>query len=110
MTGAADPETGAGTETSPPPETCAAAHQDREERTMLIRNLKFAVAAVLFAALGACDGGALMGPEDAAIESPQARTACLAGGEVAIRAGCPDPVDGAVGNQMDKFRRMHQPE
>lgn len=58
---------------------------------MLIRNLKLAFAVTLVAALGACDGSALTGPQEAdeVVEKPLTRTACMAGGEVAQRAGCP---------------------
>jgi len=57
---------------------------------MLIRNLMLAFAVTLVAALGACDGSALTGPQEAdeVVEKPLTRTACMAGGEVAQRAGC----------------------
>lgn len=59
---------------------------------MLIRNLQLAFAVALIAALGACDGSALTGPQDAdeAVQEPLTRTACMAGGDVAQRAGCPE--------------------
>ncbi len=59
---------------------------------MLIKSLKFAFVAALLAAVGACDGSALTGPEETSevTEKPLARTACMAGGEVAQRAGCPE--------------------
>lgn len=67
---------------------------------MLARIMKLACAASMLIAIGACDGGALTGPEEEAA-SPLNRTACMAGGEVAIQAGCPGteeaPVHGADG-------------
>jgi hypothetical protein len=59
---------------------------------MLIRNLQFTFAVALIAALGACDGSALTGPQDSdeAVQKPLTRTACMAGGDVAQRAGCPE--------------------
>ena len=63
---------------------------------MWMRNIKVAAVATLLFALGACDGGALTGPqEEIAPEPPVARTACQAGGLVALRAGCMD--DGTAG-------------
>jgi len=59
---------------------------------MLIRNLKLAFAVALVAALAACDGSALTGPQEAdeVGQKPLTRTACMAGGDVAQRAGCPE--------------------
>ena len=59
---------------------------------MRIKNLRLALVAVLLAAVGACDGSTIAGPAepDEVVESPLARTACMAGGEVAVRAGCPE--------------------
>ncbi len=56
---------------------------------MLTRMLKLACAASMLFVIGACDGGALTGPEEDAPTSLN-RTACMAGGEVAVRAGCAD--------------------
>ena len=56
---------------------------------MSTKSLRIAFIAALIAAMAACDSSALTAPEDA-VENPQTRTACLAGGEVAVRAGCPD--------------------
>ena len=57
---------------------------------MRIKNLRLALVAVFLAAVGACDGSAVMGPQefDEAAERPLTRTACMAGGDVAQRAGC----------------------
>ena len=56
---------------------------------MLMKSLKLAGALALLGVVGACDGTTLMEP-DAAVETPPvARTACMAGGGVASRAGCP---------------------
>ena len=57
---------------------------------MRIKQLKLAFAAVLIAAFAACDGSSLTGPEEQEFEAPGLRTACMAGGEVAQRAGCPE--------------------
>jgi len=59
---------------------------------MPIKNLRLAVVAILLAAVGACDGSTFTGPTepDEVVERPLARTACMAGGEVAQRAGCPE--------------------
>lgn len=59
---------------------------------MRIKNLRLALVAILLAAVGACDGSTLAGPAEAdeVVERPVARTACMAGGEVAQRAGCPE--------------------
>jgi len=59
---------------------------------MRIKNLRLALVAVLLAAVGACDDSTIAGPAqpDDVVEGPLARTACMAGGEVAQRAGCPE--------------------
>jgi hypothetical protein len=59
---------------------------------MRIKNFRLALVAVLVAAVGACDGSTIAGPSepDEVIERPLTRTACMAGGEVAQRAGCPE--------------------
>jgi len=67
---------------------------------MLTRMLRLACAASMLIVIGACDGSALTGPDESA-DAPQSRTACMAGGEVAILAGCTgteeDAVQGADG-------------
>ena len=56
---------------------------------MLLKSLKLACAMALLGAIGACDGASLMEPEGAVETAPVSRTACMAGGEAARRAGCP---------------------
>lgn len=55
---------------------------------MFARALKLACAASMIVVLAACDGAGLTGPEEDA-GAPLNRTACMAGGDVAIAAGCP---------------------
>ena len=62
---------------------------------MLARMLKLACAASMLIVIGACDGGALTGPEEDAA-TPLNRTACMAGGDVAVRAGCPGTEEAPV--------------
>lgn len=72
---------------------------------MLIRNLKLAFAVALIAALGACDGSALTGPQEAdeVVQKPLTRTACMAGGEVAQRAGCAEETWSNDNDDADVF-------
>jgi hypothetical protein len=66
---------------------------------MLTKSLKLACAVALLGVLGACDGASLMEPEEAVETAPVSRTACMAGGEAARRAGCP----GTAGAEEDGY-------
>ena len=72
---------------------------------MLIKNLKLVFAVALLAAVGACDGSTVMGPQefDEATERPLTRTACMAGGDVAQRAGCPEDTWSNDNDDADVF-------
>ena len=72
---------------------------------MLIKNLRLALVTILLAAVGACDGSTVMGPQefDEAAERPLARTACMAGGEVAQRAGCAEETWSNDNDDADVF-------
>lgn len=74
---------------------------------MKIRNIKLAFAAALLVALGACDGGALTGPEAEIEDRPVAKNACQTGGEVARRAGCmvadPEEEGQIPGQPLDEY-------
>lgn len=63
---------------------------------MFTRTLKLICAASMLMIVGACDGGSLTGPEDEAA-TPLSRTACMAGGDVAVLAGCPGTEETSVG-------------
>ncbi len=55
---------------------------------MSIDTLKLGLVAILACAVGACSGSSPLAPEEEEV-SPRTRTACIAGGDVAQRAGCP---------------------
>ncbi len=71
--------------------------------------LKLAVATLLLAALGACDGSSLAGPEEHEVEAPAYRTACMAGGDVAQRAGCPEDTWSNTGDSFDPWEEDLSP-
>ena len=85
------------------------------------QSLRIAFLIATIAAVGACDATALTGPEGDVGPEPQAepvaRTACLAGGEAALRAGCQGDEVGPVhhgdwfGDPMDYWRtRQKRPD
>lgn len=71
---------------------------------MLARILGLACAGMMLIGVAACDGSALTGPDETT-DAPLARTACMAGGDVAVRAGCPDSQEGDVSLER-RPRRM----
>lgn len=70
---------------------------------MLTKSLKLACALALLGAIGACDGTSLMEPEATVETRPDARTACMAGGGAARRAGCPGTSDAEEGGYDGEF-------
>ena len=76
---------------------------------MLIRDLKLVLVAALLTAVGACGSNSLMGPEEEAAQDPVARTACMAGGEVARRAGCAEDTWSNRGDPFDPWEEDLSP-
>ena len=76
---------------------------------MLNRNLRIAFAAIIVTAMSAC-GSSPMGPEEEqAVAPPSFRTACMAGGEVARRAGCPEDTWSDSGDPFDPWEEDLSP-
>ncbi len=70
---------------------------------MKIDQLRLGLVAVLVAAAGACAGSSPLAPEEQEAR-PTTRTACMAGGDVAQRAGCPEDTwqnDEYIGDPSD---------
>jgi hypothetical protein len=76
---------------------------------MLIKHLKIAIVAGLITAVGACDGSTLTGPEEEEVQAPGFRTACMAGGDVAQRAGCPEETWSNTGDPFDPWEEDLSP-
>ncbi|MBT8477518.1 MAG: hypothetical protein KJO06_01280 [Gemmatimonadetes bacterium] len=76
---------------------------------MLLMHFRLALVAFLLAAFGACDGTSLAGPEEQEAEAPTLRTACMAGGDVAQRAGCPEDTWSNAGDPFDPWEEDLSP-
>jgi len=78
---------------------------------MILKHLKLVIAAGLITMVGACGGGAVTGPPEGqeVAETPDLRTACMVGGEVAQRAGCPEDTWSNTGDPFNPWEEDLSP-